>query len=118
MSFNNTGIVFLQEGDIVDNKIMTGGKVFVMIQGSYCGYCTQSKPDFIDAKAKCRNKVLFATIQTDGDPSERALGKHIKLIDPSISGIPAYLLFDNGKYVTTYKGGRDSESINKFLSSK
>jgi thiol-disulfide isomerase/thioredoxin len=117
MSFNNTGIVFLQEGDIVNKKIMTGGKVFVMVQGSFCFYCTQSKPDFIEASKQWKNKVLFATIQTDGDPSEKALAKELKAIDPSISGIPAYLLFNNGKYVATYTGNRDPASISKFLSS-
>lgn len=115
MSFSNTDIVFLQKGDISNKEIMTDEKVFVMVQGSRCGHCINAKPGFIEASRQVTN-VMFATIQSDGDESERALSKELKIIDPSIGGIPAYLLFNKGKYVTTYKGQRDAASISKFLS--
>ena len=118
MSFNNTGIIFLQDGDIKHGKIMTTDKVFVMVQGDFCHFCNEAKPAFIEASKKpFKHKVVFATIKSDGDASEKAVSAQIKKIDPSLSGVPAYLLFNKGKYVTTYKGNRDAESIHKFLSS-
>ena len=116
--FNNTGIIFLQAKDFAGNKLgfpLNDKKVFVMVQGSRCGFCTQAKPDFIKAGKKCTNTV-FATIQTDGDESERALSGMLPAITKTqIDGVPTYLLFNNGEFKQIYSGGRDASSIVSFL---
>lgn len=114
--FNNTGIVFLQLDDFDGTTLKSNEKVFVMVQGDFCGACTQAKPGFVNASAQCNSNVLFATIKTDGDQTEKALLQTIKKIDPSIKGVPTYLLFNGGKYVETYDGKRDATDICKFLS--
>lgn len=116
MSFNNTGVVFLQDKDFKNGKILSKDKVFVMVQGSFCHYCTQAKPDFVTTSEKFKGKVVFATIQTDGDESEKHLAKQLKKITgEEMSGVPAYVLFNKGKFVSMYKGDRDVASISKFL---
>ena len=121
MTFNNTNIVFLQDTDFdIPRKILkTPLKTFVMVQGSFCGHCISAKPAFIEAANQNTGDVIFATIQVDGDASEKALAKQLGKITNGAytGGVPTYLLFENGKYKTTYNDGRDAESISNFTNS-
>jgi len=119
MSFDNTGIVFLQDTDFKNETLsgkLSAKKVFVMVQGSFCGYCTTAKPDFIKAKNQSNGSVVFATILIDGDSSEKSLAKQLsKITKTDMGGVPAYLLFNNGKFISIYTGGRDVKSILQFI---
>ena len=88
MEFNNTKVIFLEITDF-NNGILTyngrpfPGKVLVMVQGDYCGFCTKAKPDFIKlanhhgATTLGRNSIVFATIKIDGKKSESELSKRL-----------------------------------------
>lgn len=97
MEFDNTGIVFLEKGDFQGNvlKGVDSGKWFIMIQASYCGWCTKAKPEFIKA-SKMAEDVTFATIHVDSeDENTAALGPELETIfGVKITGIPAFFLYD------------------------
>jgi thiol-disulfide isomerase/thioredoxin len=127
MEFNNTKVIFLEITDF-NNGILTyngrpfPGKVLVMVQGDFCGYCTKAKPDFIKlanhhgATTLADNSVVFATIKIDGKTSESELSKRLpEITGVNLQGVPAYLLFQNGKFVALHDGGRDAGSLKKFL---
>ena len=127
MEFNNTGVIFLEIGDF-NNGVLTYrgrpfmGKVLVMVQGDFCGYCTKSKPDFkkiareFGSTTINQNSVVFATIKIDGKKSESELSAKLpQITGQDLKGVPVYLLFVNGKFVAIHNGGRDAESLKKFL---
>lgn len=121
MSFDNTGIIFLEDMDFDDKTLTHKGKplkdlVLVMVQGSYCHFCKEAKPDFVEAKKRSNGKCVFATIQIDGDKSEQNLSKKLSsIVGKQLGGIPAYLVFKNGHFKEVYQGGRDVNSICNYL---
>ena len=121
VNFNGTNIIFLELSDFINNTLSyknkpVKGKWIVMVQGTFCGYCTQSKPDFIEVAKRGGDKVTFATIQIDGSESESQLGKKLPDITKvEIRGVPAYLIFDNGKFSGLYTGGRKESDLIEFL---
>ena len=127
MDFNNSNVIFLEMKDFKGKVLTINGKPFpgtvlIMVQGSFCGYCTQAKPDFIKlantfgSKSLSNNSIVFATIKIDGDTEEQQLGKAIgNLTGEKLSGVPAYLIYRNGKFSHLHTGGRDFESLKKSI---
>jgi thiol-disulfide isomerase/thioredoxin len=120
--FNGTNIIFLEVSDF-NNNILTynnkpvSGIWIVMVQGSFCHFCTQAKPAFIKASEQLDNKVVFATVQIDGPAEEKALGKKIpEITNVKMEGVPAYLIFKNGKFAELYNGGRSANDLVNHLS--
>jgi thiol-disulfide isomerase/thioredoxin len=127
MTFNGSKIIFLELSDFQNNILSYGGKPakgrwFVMVQGSFCGYCTQAKPAFIAAANKYGSDtigegVIFATIQIDGSEGEKILGKKLPDITRvPMNGVPCYLLFEDGKFAGMHTGGRGEGELVEFLS--
>lgn len=127
MDFNNSKVIFLEMKDFKGDTLTINGKpfpgtVFVMVQGSFCGYCTKAKPDFIKlanefgASKLHNNGIIFATIKIDGETEEQQLGKALpKITGEKLSGVPAYLMFKNGKFAGLHGGGRDYNSLKKAI---
>ncbi len=75
-----------------------------MIQANYCGHCTNAKGDYYKAAkyikeleknggTSYKNKVVFATIQADGDEEgEKELNQILDKIKPTFVGFPDYVL--------------------------
>lgn len=129
MSLNGTKVIFLENEDFSNNGVLTykgkplANKTLIMVQGNFCGYCTKSKPGFSNLANKHGSDIIgkgtvFATIQIDGSESEKKLKARLPVIaeGASLNGVPAYLLFENGKFVAMYEGARDEASLKKFLS--
>ena len=125
-NFNNSKVIFLEMDDFKGNTLTINGKpflgtVFVMVQGSFCGYCTKAKPDFTKLANEfgannIGNGIVFATIKIDGESQEQQLGKALsKITGENLSGVPAYLIFKNGKFAGLHKGGRDYNSLRESL---
>jgi thiol-disulfide isomerase/thioredoxin len=93
-----------------------------MVWGSYCGFCIQAKPEFktlakTHGSNEVGNGVIFANIQVDGSESEKSLGSQLgKITGKSLSGVPAYLLFENGKFSAMLSGGRQAAELTEFMS--
>jgi thiol-disulfide isomerase/thioredoxin len=118
MSKYLVGIGYLEDMDINDNgslkpHISKGNPSVVMVQGNFCGYCTQAKPAF-EKLAKMLSNVNVYTVQVDGEQSDKKASKQLSSVNSS-PGVPAYLGFDkNGKFVKVHQGGRDQESLKNF----
>jgi thiol-disulfide isomerase/thioredoxin len=115
MSFDNTGIVFLERSDFNGNKLHKSGKSgkwFIMVQASFCGWCTKAKPAFIKAKDQVGDRIVFATIHADSEnESEVALAREFGSISNfDIKGIPAFFLYDPSTGVFTKYSGQNTEA--------
>ena len=123
MKYLNDTVGYLQNsdfdnaGDIINPSIPKDIPVIIMIQGNFCGYCTQAKPAFKEFADRNRGKVFCATIQGDGkEPGEKELGARIKTIDPNFQGYPSYVKYMGGKRVSTDIKGRDMAALQAFAS--
>lgn len=104
---------FNSDGKLTNPLIPNDKNVLIMVQGNFCGYCTQAKAAFQDLANE--GKILCMTIQADGtEKGEKELGQMIPSIDKSFRGYPHYILYRNGNYVATHDGGRDKKSLEQF----
>lgn len=95
--------------------VTKGKPTIVMLQGNYCGYCTQAKPAYMQLAASTPS-VSVVTVQIDGPPSDQAAGKMLTKLDPGYKGVPHYLGFDkSGKFLRAHNGGRDVASLQAFV---
>jgi len=104
--FNSDGSI---KSHINNNK-----PVVLMLQANFCGYCKKAGPA-LSQFAKESPDLLVATIVTDGEPSEKACSKLIKLWNPNHRGVPDYMGFSpDGKFSKLHTGGRGVEDLKKF----
>ena len=97
--------------------VNNGKPVIMMCYGNFCGYCTKAKPAF-EKLAKTETQFVWAAILTDGEESEKAAAKFIKMWNKEHRGVPDYLGFDkNGKFAKVHSGGRDEKSLMDFCNS-
>ena len=112
-------VAYLEGSDFTPNgelKVLKGKPKVVMVQADYCGHCLNAKPAFKEAHDTINN-VEFCTIRGDGGETEKQAMKYVKMNDPQFGGYPTYLVFDkNGKFISTYDGGRDLNSLRKLAS--
>jgi thiol-disulfide isomerase/thioredoxin len=128
MSFDDS-IIYLEDTDFKGNTLyyngrpVTAGFWFIMIQASYCGYCTKSKPAFAKAAAevgstKLNSGVIFATVHSDSkNQSERNMASVIQEISGiKIQGITAFLLYDAKSHqFKLYDGDRSASAMIAYL---
>jgi thiol-disulfide isomerase/thioredoxin len=125
MKYLNLPVVYLQDQDFDNNGnlvnpelLKTKKPVMIMIQGNFCGYCTQAKPAFQKFAEENKGKVICATIQGDGKESgEKELSNRVSKIHPNFRGYPGYVLYKNGKLYKVHDGGRGVKDLEKFLQS-
>lgn len=121
MSKYMKNVPYLEQQDVNSDgslkpHVGNGKACVVMVQGLFCGYCTQAKPAFENCSKQSKN-VRFVTVQIDGGPSEKSAGNLITKNDSSYRGVPTYFGFNSqGKYVGTHTGGRDEQSLMNFAS--
>jgi thiol-disulfide isomerase/thioredoxin len=108
---------FDSNGNLINPKLKDG-KVIIMIQANFCGYCTIAKPAFQELAIDNQATFICVTIQGDGKESgEKELNDMIKKIDPTFRGFPSYVGYKNGKYIKSHSGGRTKESLKAFAES-
>ena len=99
----NKPIAYLENDDFNSQGqllINTKLPVVILIQASWCSYCTKVKPIFQEFADKTQGKIFCTTIQIDGDrKSEKLLGRRIPKLFPGIEGIPKYILYMNGQII-------------------
>ena len=104
-----------KNGKIINTDVPKDIPVVIMIQATWCGHCKNALPAFQEFANATVGKVFCATIQIDGErPSEVALGKRLKIIDPSFSGFPHFSLFVAGNYVEKMINGRTVKDLREF----
>lgn len=117
--FDDSSVAYLEDEDFDSEGnllIDTNGKpVCIMLQGSFCGYCTQMKPEYHKFAKALGDRVFMATIHIDGNDSERKLNKRLSSFVPNYEGVPIVLGYDrDGKYVKTHDGKRTAEALEVF----
>jgi thiol-disulfide isomerase/thioredoxin len=113
-------IAYLEDEDFDSSgKLLMKSKkpVVVILQGLFCGYCTKMKPAFQSLAEKMKNKVTCATIQIDGNESEKKLGKRLDKIMGKFKGVPTVVAFKGGNFYKEYKGDRSEQSLIEFAES-
>ncbi len=105
---------FSKEGKL---KVKMAKPVVIMIQGNYCGYCTQMKPEYLKFARQMKDKLFCATIQIDGSPSEKKLGQRLRSFIPNFRGVPMIVAFKDGKYYKTHTGPRTTAALIEFSNS-
>lgn len=121
MSKTLQNVIYLEGHDIDDNgnilsHVNSNKPIILMLQGNFCGYCTQAKPAFQQLSQQVPS-VLVATVQIDGSQKDKEASAKLSKVNKN-PGVPAYLGFDkNGRFVKSHTGGRDMESLKKFAQS-
>ena len=113
-------VAYLEDEDFSGKKlnVKTGKPVIIILQGSFCGYCKQMKPAFQSMAKKMKGKVVCATIQIDGNPSEKKLAAKIKDLMPvDYQGVPMVVAYKGGNFTKEYKGDRSEQSLLEFANS-
>lgn len=112
-------VLYLEEEDVnadgsLPQSVCQGKPVVVMVQGKFCGYCTQAKPAFKDF-ANSNDDVKGVTIQMDASPGEKKAAALVTGKDKSYRGVPAYFGYGaDGSYRGVHGGGRDLPSLLAF----
>jgi thiol-disulfide isomerase/thioredoxin len=110
-------VIYLEGSDINDDgslksSVHNNKPVIVMVQGNFCHFCTDAKPDF-QRLAQTNSNVRCCTVQIDGEENDKQAASKFQKYGGR--GVPSYFVFDkNGKFVQQYNQGRDFESLNSF----
>lgn len=114
-------IPYLEEADVnadgtLKPHITNGKPVVLMLQGDFCGYCTQAKPEFQRLRQRARD-FSCATIQIDGPPSDRKANAVVSKVVQT-QGVPAFLGFNRqGRFASMYNGPRTADGLEAFAQS-
>jgi thioredoxin-like negative regulator of GroEL len=128
MYFDSPSIHYLETSDFDSSYRLqpntsptTGRPVFagmtiVMLQGNFCGYCTQFKPAFTKVAHQIPG-VDFATIQTDSSlPGEQFSPTLLKnILKTEMKGVPMVVKFIQGSPVDVYTGPRTDAGLRVWI---
>lgn len=124
MSFMDFPVYYLQRSDFDDagditHPFLKDKKVLVMLQANFCGYCTSAKPDFqrlAQVTEKREPRIICATVQADGNATEKQVMELIDRIKPDFKGFPDYVVYINGKRRhDNGPKGRDMNSLSNYI---
>lgn len=110
MEYLTNPVQYLETSDInSDGSVKTNESVIIMIQGNFCGFCTQAKPAFLKAAKIMNGKVLFCTVQIDGENKDVMQKLEKSLIN--YRGVPHYHCINADGTCKTHEGDRTTESL-------
>jgi thiol-disulfide isomerase/thioredoxin len=117
--FNENGIVFLEDTDFNDDGSFKysqrGQPMLLMVFGTFCGHCKDTAPIFAQLYNRYKNTLICAAIQVDGGSSEQGAARLLqRTVAPQLSGIPAFLLYENSQFKALYNGPRTVDSLSEF----
>ncbi len=115
--FFKSNIIYLENEDMSSNGhllIPSSKPIIIFIQANFCPNCNGLRP-LLQMLADNLPNIIFATILIDGTNNEKELGKRLGGLIPNIIGVPTIVMFNEGKYVKTYKGNRDLKSLQEFI---
>jgi thioredoxin-like negative regulator of GroEL len=127
MHFNSPYIYYLETSDfdpttfklLPSSNPLTGETVFtgttiLMIQGNFCGYCTQFKPVFSSLASELSPAIDFATIQTDGKEGFNPDSIN-RIIRSEMRGVPTIVKLVQGEVVSIYEGPRTAQALKQWI---
>ena len=106
----NEHVLYLEDEDVDERgtlsddvvTIASEKPIFIMIQGSFCGWTQKAKPVFQAHADATNQQIQHATILIDGNKSEQKLGERIGNFVKEYNGVPTFVLFVNGRYISTH----------------
>lgn len=117
MKYLQEPVIYLEETDF-DSDLsvpILQGLTILMIQGEYCGYCTQMKPIFQEVAQGMTGKgVTFATIQVDSTYPKEQIFKNPKFVNTflgtNLPGVPFFVKMYNGRVIpgSDFQGNRNA----------
>jgi len=130
--FNSNNVYYLEDTEFdktykLNSKLInkTTGEPFfsgitiVMVQGMYCGYCSEFKPSFQKiADEMTTYGIDFATIQIDGSEKGELIFKGEELtsiLGQPLEGVPVVIKFYKGRPVDKYMGSRDYNGLKEWI---
>lgn len=84
-----------------------GDLTLVKFFAPWCGHCKSMKTDYEDAAAALKGKAVLAEVDAT---IEKDLASEY-----DIRGFPTIKLFSGGEELSEYKGGRDKDSLIKYI---
>ena len=117
--FDTDKIVYLENEDVgpngeISQQATKGKYTVIMLQSLFCGFCTRMKPAF-QSFALNNPQVSSATIQIDGNASEKKLGQRVSKWVPGFQGVPTVIINDpSGKFIAVHNGGRKEVDLVEF----
>ena len=107
-------LTFAEDSDVVtltksnfDDIIAKEKLVMVKFFAPWCGHCQAMADDFKKAATELKGKAVLADVDAT---VEEDLAKKF-----NIEGFPTLKVFTDGKELTDYNGGRDKDSMIKFI---
>lgn len=130
--FNSPNVYYLENTEFDSNYNLrsnlinkyTGAPFFsgitiVMVQGDYCGYCTQFKPHFQQVADELTPQGIdFATIQIDGKlPGEQIFtGDGLtNILKQPLQGVPLVVKFYQGRPVDQFMGEHTYGALKQWV---
>ena len=131
--FDSPNVYYLEDTEFDSNYALTSalpnphtgaplfsGLTIVMIQGSYCGYCTQFKPAFqqVADELSPQGGADFATIKVDGSEQGEQIYKGDavdQILGQPLSGVPMVVKFYQGRPVDIFKGSREYSELKQWV---
>lgn len=83
------------------------GKQLVLFHWNQCGYCKKMMPAWNELKKKYNGSIGLKDYESTANPDIMKENK--------IDGYPTIILFNNGKQVQKYEGGRSTDEFMAFL---
>jgi len=109
------GSLFLKHltGAEFDQFLKYKDTVLIMFYAPWCGHCKAMKPDYAAAAKQLTEEGVDHVLATVDATVEPDLAKKF-----SVTGYPTLKLFNRGKEVEDYKGGRSKADIVKYIRDK
>lgn len=120
----NDPVIYLEEDDFNTNLQIPAlqGLSILMVQGDYCGYCTQMKPMFQElANNLGRQGINFVTIQVDSQYPSEQIFKSPEFVNgflqTSLPGVPYMVKLYDGQVLpnSQFEGDRNIKSIHEWI---
>ena len=102
------------QGGEISPQMLNGKKgALILFYADWCFHCRNLKPVFKQFAEKNKNGNVVIGIMDMVKYGEQA---NKNLAPLHIEGFPTILAFDSkGRYFSTFSGGRDEDSLNKYL---
>ncbi|XP_055386712.1 protein disulfide-isomerase A5 [Condylostylus longicornis] len=99
-------ILFLNDENF-DREASKIKRLLVMFYAPWCGHCKSMKPDYAKAAIDAIGDTRLGAV--DCDVNKKLVEQH------KIKGFPTIILFEKGKYISTYDGPRKANDLLSYV---